>query len=330
MRPNVTNDLPIESISAYLLDLHRACHEFSLRAFQERCFERLKNVVAFDSGMVATGTLQRGMPHVHDSYLHRQTPAFMESWETVKHLDVVAAAALSHYNRTHRFDASETFADAPAMLAHCRAFGLEHVLCTAMVAERAGSYLALSIYRDSPDRPFTESDRRAVELVVPHVVDAMRQAKIEQLRRATRAGRPENQSAAIVNRAGLIIEAEPGFVDLLAETHPQWTGPWLPSSLAGLADARTEERRPLGRLVFRLSPREDLVLVHARRAHVLDDLTEREHQVARLFAGGESSKGVASQLAIAPNTVRVHLGRIYEKLGIVNKAELASMLADYD
>ncbi|MBC7170800.1 MAG: helix-turn-helix transcriptional regulator [Polyangiaceae bacterium] len=290
----------------------------------------MASVVELDSGLVGMGTLQRGVPHAHDSYLHRQPAALMESWEAIKHLDFVAAAAISQPGQAHRFVCADVFAEHPAALAHCRAFSLEHVLCTAAIGGRVGSFFALSIYRNDPGHPFTETERKTLELLVPHVLEAIRQAKLEQLRRATRTPRPENQAAAIVNRAGVILEAEPDFVELLAEADPKWSGPWLPTPFASLSEARTNERRAIGRLVFRLDPREDLVLVHARRATVVDGLTERENEVARLFASGESTKQVAERLAIAPNTVRVHLGRIYEKLGVVNKAELASMLTGYE
>lgn len=322
--------LPIDSISAYLLDLHRASQELSLRAFQERSFARLASVLDFDSGLLGVGTFQGAVPAAHDAYLHAQPPELMASWEPLKQFDVVAAAAMSQPGRTQRFVADEVFAEHPALLAHCRTFGLEHVLCTASIAERAGHYVVFSIYRRDPQRPFTETDRKSVELIVPHVVEAVRQAKLAQLRRTTRSGRPENQSAAIVNRAGVVLEAEPDFIELLAEAHPRWSGPWLPPPLASLAEVRSHERRTIGRLVLRVDPGDDLLLVHARRATIVDSLTEREHEVARLFASGESAKQIAQTLGIAPNTVRVHIGRIYEKLGVVNKAELASMLAGHD
>ncbi len=327
---DASTGVPFDSFSAYLLDLHRSCHELPLRAFQDRCFDRLRQVVPFDSGLVAMGTLQSGVPHAHDTFLYRQGPALMESWEELKHLDLVAAKAMADPGRTHAFVSSEIFAELPGILAQCRRFGLAHVLCTATIAGRAGSSFALSLYRTDDGRRYDDAERKTVELIVPHILEAMRQAKIEQLRRATRTGRPENQSAAIINRAGVVLEAEPGFVELVAEADPRWVGPWLPASLALLAAARANERRTIGRHVFRVDPLEDLLLVHARRVSVVDDLTEREHEVARLFASGESTKQVAEQLAIAPNTVRVHVGRIYEKLGVVNKAELASMLAGFD
>lgn len=328
--PSAQTSPPLGAISTYLLDLHRTCHELPLRAFQERCLDELRKVVPFDSGLLATGTLRHGVPHAHDTYLHRQPPALMESWERMKHLDVVAVAAMSSPGRTQRFVIDEVFADSPLALAHCRAFGLAHVLCTGAIAQRAGSYLALSLYRHQGEPAFEEVERSTVELLVPHVVEAVRKAHLEQLRRAARVVRPSHQAAAIVNRAGVVLEADPAFVDLLAAAYPEWSGPWLPSAIAPLADARAAARHAIGPLVFRVDPADDLVLVHARRATPFDTLTAREREVARLFADGESTKEVAARLGIAANTVRVHLGRVYEKLGVVNKAELASMLAAHD
>lgn len=322
--------LPVDAIGAYLLELHRSSHELSLRAFQERGFERLRDVVPFDSALAAAGTFQRGTPHVHDTYLYRQPPALMESWERVKHLDVVAATAMSQPGRTHRFAVADTFAGLPPLLAHCSAFSLEHVLCAATIAERAGGYVVLSLYRHDAHHPFTDAERRTIEILAPHIVEATRRAKVEQLRRATRAHRARHRPAAVVSRAAVILEAEPGFVELLAESYPTWRGPWLPAALASLATARTSERRTVDRLVLESDPRDDVVLVHARRAEAADALTDREREVARLFASGQSAKDLAVRLGISPNTVRVHLGRIYEKLGVANKAELASMWAEYD
>ena len=328
--PSGPTDPSLAAISAYLLDLHRASHELPLRALQTRCLEGLRAVVPFDSALVATGTLQHGVPHAHDAYLYGQSPALMESWERVKHLDLVAQAALANPGRALRFVSAEVFADLPAMLAHCRAFSLEHVVCTTEIAERAGGFFALSVYRHDPDEPFRDEERATIGLLVPHMLEAMRRARIEQVRRAARVNRRANEAAAIVGRAGVVLEAEPAFVELLSQVHPEWTGPWLPPPLAWLATVTSGGRHAIGRLVLRADPSDDLVLLHARRAHAIDGLTEREREVAGLVASGDSAKEIAARLSIAANTVRVHVGRIYEKLGVVNKAELASMMADHE
>jgi DNA-binding NarL/FixJ family response regulator len=56
-------------------------------------------------------------------------------------------------------------------------------------------------------------------------------------------------------------------------------------------------------------------------------LSPREAEVATLLAQGLNHKAVARQLGIAPATVRNQTSRIYEKLGVNNRAALATSLA---
>ncbi len=49
-------------------------------------------------------------------------------------------------------------------------------------------------------------------------------------------------------------------------------------------------------------------------------LSEREHQVLRAFARGLSIPQVASELYISSSTVKTHTQRLYEKLGVSDRA----------
>lgn len=53
------------------------------------------------------------------------------------------------------------------------------------------------------------------------------------------------------------------------------------------------------------------------------DLTPRELDVARLVAGGASNKRVAAELGIAESTVKLHLHRAFEKMGVRNRTQLS-------
>lgn len=55
-------------------------------------------------------------------------------------------------------------------------------------------------------------------------------------------------------------------------------------------------------------------------------LTEREHLVARLAAEGQSSRDIAARLTISVRTVDNLLGRVYRKLHVNGRAELADVL----
>lgn len=51
-------------------------------------------------------------------------------------------------------------------------------------------------------------------------------------------------------------------------------------------------------------------------------LSQREAEIARLALRGFSSKAIAQQLTISPETVKVHRRNLYNKLGIASHAEL--------
>ncbi|MGP3959896.1 LuxR C-terminal-related transcriptional regulator [Nonomuraea sp. 3N208] len=55
-------------------------------------------------------------------------------------------------------------------------------------------------------------------------------------------------------------------------------------------------------------------------------LTPQELRIARLVAEGVSSKEVAARLFLSPRTVEYHLYKIYPKLGITSRTELARLL----
>lgn len=58
-------------------------------------------------------------------------------------------------------------------------------------------------------------------------------------------------------------------------------------------------------------------------------LTVREHDVARLAAQGQTAPEIAGSLVIGTRTVETHLVRIYAKLGVRSKRELARRAAEF-
>ena len=53
-------------------------------------------------------------------------------------------------------------------------------------------------------------------------------------------------------------------------------------------------------------------------------LTDREREIALLVARGASSKDVAATLFLSTRTIDNHLQRIYSKLGVSTRSELAA------
>ena len=52
-----------------------------------------------------------------------------------------------------------------------------------------------------------------------------------------------------------------------------------------------------------------------------DDLTDREREVLRHLALGESNKAIADVLCVSEETIKTHVGHILGKLGVENRAQ---------
>ncbi len=59
------------------------------------------------------------------------------------------------------------------------------------------------------------------------------------------------------------------------------------------------------------------------------DLTDSERTVAELVGEGLSNKQTGRRLFMSPHTVDYHLRRIYQKLGIRSRVELARLLGEW-
>jgi len=82
---------------------------------------------------------------------------------------------------------------------------------------------------------------------------------------------------------------------------------WLPQELVAPAVRRTTERR-----------KNDVQLDCV--------LTRREYEIARLVLEGLSNKHICRQLNISEGTVKLHLHKVYEKLGVLNRTSLAILM----
>jgi DNA-binding NarL/FixJ family response regulator len=59
-----------------------------------------------------------------------------------------------------------------------------------------------------------------------------------------------------------------------------------------------------------------------------DELTAQEARVALAVARGATNREVAAELFLSPKTIEFHLGRVYRKLGIHSRTELAALAAE--
>jgi DNA-binding CsgD family transcriptional regulator len=100
------------------------------------------------------------------------------------------------------------------------------------------------------------------------------------------------------------------------------------------ADARTALQQAvdafdqLGAAAFAARARSELERIGGRRRAEGGALTATERQIAELVAEGRSNKEVAAALFVTVKTVEANLSKVYAKLGIRSRSELARRLAE--
>jgi DNA-binding CsgD family transcriptional regulator len=90
---------------------------------------------------------------------------------------------------------------------------------------------------------------------------------------------------------------------------------------AGLANAAARELRRTGTRISRRAA------AAGAASHGKASLSAREREIAELAAEGRTNKEVAATLFLSEKTIENNLSRIYAKLGLRSRTELAAMLA---
>jgi DNA-binding CsgD family transcriptional regulator len=312
--------ITIDSLSELLLDLYRCSRELPLADFQRQALERLQLVLPFDKAWWGIGTADR---ELHGSFAFHLPTSYAAAWERIKRQDLLADLAQSSIGRTVAVD----FAG-PVVVAEYRTFGaqfgIRHALTTFELNTELNLRMFLSIYR-APEQPaFSGGERQLKELLMPHLWAAWTANWIGQLQRLRANASSSRAALAVADDRGILLAAEPRFLDLTRAEWPGWQGPELPSGVhTGIAASTGYVGT---NIELKSASVQGLHLVELRLRSRLDVLTPRERAVAEAFGVGRSYREIAAALGRSPTTIRHHLRVVYEKLGISDKVELAHLV----
>lgn len=305
------------NMADFLLELYHDAAEYSPSELRIRVLRRLQDIVPFDFAVWGGGQAEGRL--VNDLSVLDQSHAILGEWEAVAHQDGFCDLTLEKLGTTARFDDVPGYRESLAYNEHWRRFDASHMMAT-IVAERSDGYVSfVGLCADDRPRAFSDAERGLKQVLMPHFSQALRISRdLGQAR-----GDLPCEAMGLVDPDGAVISVEGPFVELAMQ---EW-GPGSGGLPADVVQALHREGRWGGvALQAKMVPFGRNYFVHLVATPALERLSPREREVARLFGSGLTHKAVARRLGSSPSTVRNQLARVYEKLGVSNKTELAALV----
>jgi len=311
-----------------LIALHHGANVVSPDKFREYALDLVQTLIPFDSAVWGKHICNGNDLAASENFLYGlQT----EGLEAVRQLNTWLAAELSVQPWiTVNFDYSQPPRDLTEELLQPFDTGcLKHCLCTTGYDPFSQSPHHVILGRNNPERPFTEEERQLKQYLMPHLETACDQnyRQLPQNSNNNLLEKERRQSNALMNVQGVLLAAEPRFINLLNLEFTDWKSPLLPDPLLKSFLEQNKDRYVGNNITLTASRRSSMWLVWARPKQPIDDFSTRTLKLAAYFAEGHNHKEIGQIMDISPATVRNHISIIYKKLQVSNKSQLAKLLS---
>jgi DNA-binding CsgD family transcriptional regulator len=321
----------VGAVNDLIVGLYRYGRDVSIADFPKWALEQLREAIAFDSA--AWGTFGSSTQGVSSVYLYGQPRTMLDEyvrggWQAK---DFLLAACLASPGTAINVADLMT----PAALRRtalyrqfARRHRIEWALCTVRPETYSSAKAFISLWRSARDQPFTADERRRMQVLMPHLTEAMHANRLWQFNAAAvPAVRQGGLGMGVCDRNGDVIDCSRSFSRLIRSEWTQWSGTTLP---AVLVDALGSGAFSGKRIDVEAQPVGDQWLLRVRAGGAAKRLGARERQVAALYASGKGYRDIAREVGVAPSTVRNQLRASFRKLGVVSKLELARRLGEIE
>lgn len=313
----------VDPVDRYVARLYRWALSVAPEKYRAWALNELRNVVPHDFALWGTGLVSDWRFHTVTvtGGLPRSFPQVLEETRSINPILPVILSRLDE-----PIDLQTVMPDAALFKSafYQRTFapyGITRVLATAHLDQRSGLYSLITLYRRDPAQTWTATDLAHQRRLPYHLVNAA--SHLFFLHLAKTHEKLPSGAAAVVDAQGRFHESQPKFLDFLERHFPDRADPQaLPFELPPPATQKIINDG----LCVRCEPLGELWVVHLWPAGPLDRLTAREREIVLAVSQGLSFKQAARKIGVAPSTVANHLYRIYRKLGVYSRTELASLV----
>ncbi|MCO1335873.1 LuxR C-terminal-related transcriptional regulator [Microbulbifer sp. OS29] len=308
------------SIDACITRLYH-CAAIGTQDYRRRALTELAQVIDFDGALWGTGRLDSEEFHSVDILgVDEKYPADLARSKSINPFYNALKAAPGKVIELSEVTDDKAFYRSDIYKTFFSKYGVERVMGSVLPDESTGIVSLVSLYRFDRNRPFSQDDKQALQRIMHHLVSAASHAYFLHLNQQKQFG---NKSAmAICDKHGLFFEVQPRFMEIINQYYPTASRGRLPFDIIEGQTSLLSDRLRINNNILG-----DLICVSIWETSPLDLLSARELEVVQAITRGLSFKQAARKIGVAPSTVSNHLYRVYRKLNISSRSELALIVS---
>tara|TARA_R110002167_G_scaffold163058_5_gene359777 strand:+ start:720 stop:1649 length:930 start_codon:yes stop_codon:yes gene_type:complete len=306
----------MQSVQELVSRLYRYTQQIDIGHYREWALCELQSYVSFDAAIWSTGHLSTRSFHTHTTLgLPKNFPDLL-----IDNIEINPITKRLFNKLGKAVDMADVISDDEFYQSDIfklvfEPHNIQRILSSIHICKRTGIYTLLSLYRSDKSKSFNEEEKQRHSALLFHLVEAASHACLLSLKKHDEP----NTYHAICDAKGTYHEAEAQFIDLIE----------LCQSVKNLTSYPFDVRKAemiVGNNIIQSEQLGDLFRLSIREQSPIDKLTLREQQVVEGVTQGLSFKQIAKKLDLSPSTVSNHLYRIYQKLNINNRSELADLI----
>ncbi len=320
--------LTAQSLSSALQELYSGAQSKHIANFPQFVVETLKKWVNFNTALLWLGSLDANKKMMaRYAFTYEEGPSSVEEWLSLSRCDFMIHTIFKSPERAISMNAEES---KPSLKSTIYDFAMRRRHLNTMTIASCYSpqlgTLGLALRRADAQCRFTPAEGQTLELLMPHVKEALRINRSTFSKLVAQAKSEPAEGFCIFDAAGHIVYHDDPFGSLAHALCDGFEGFKIPIRLHEAFCHSMLSRLALGHLLLQARWVGRFCFLSIRVRNKLDALTEREQEIAQFYGTKLTYKEIGAKLSISPATVRRHIEAVYAKLNINNKADLALLV----
>ena len=310
-------------------EIAEAARNKTMIEYCEWALASLRKAVSFERALWVLGTSEGDFEVVASQGIDADKA--LRGYAGLNPIDPVFAHFKNSPDTVLCIDTGQLKDDQKALRVWAEELSLPVLMSLGTLHPESGVIQGINVYRSLGCPGFSAVEAERYKPLVQALLQGLRKVRTERIRKELFENWAQRNYLATVTEAGAIFDIEDGFLQGLRLNFPNWNGPLVPKQIQDYLKAPSISWSFRQKQVqISCQPARGLSLLVMTDLGVLGQLTDKQYQVASMYAKGDATKVIARKLCNQASTIENHRKSIYAKLNISSNNELTRLFTLLD